>query len=722
MLRHLTLAPLLLAACTPTSSNPESQGGAPCVPNQVVECACVGGETGIQTCQPDGRYGACACAEQPPGGDHQPGTGGAPSEPPAGGSPPPPVGGEDPVEPPPAECDEGAEDQEACGQDGTRFRICAGGRWSEWGECAEAGPCVDEESDVQVCGVNGRGLRARTCRNGEWPAFGQCIDHDVCPDDTSGGELCGLNGSGTRSRRCEVGQWTEWTACEDPDVCLEGTSEDGQCGDGGAHSRQCRLGQWSAWSECSDERVCEPGEEDTQPCGELGLGAQVRRCSDGWWGAWGECAYPDPCERDPALRVEAPGTYPIDLRQTRAVHGTRCEPGVDGGEARVEIVLTHDSIVTARTTRSNFDPVLFLRSECARQGSEVDCNDDNGTRESALRVTLAAGTYHLFVGGYGDARGRTQLEVEIECADPVRAGARCERCNARFAGADCDRCAAGFAGPTCNPALSSIAIGHGYGCGLTAEGEAWCWGRNFDGQAEPPPGPFTQISAGDSHLCALTPQRRVVCWGDDDEGQASPPPGEFLHVEASRIHTCGLAVDGTIQCWGSDVEDASAAPDGTFVELAGANTSHTCARPAEGRIRCWGFLRRGQGSAPHFPVSGMAVGNYHVCALREAEGTPEHHTVHCWGAGGMYNNQQAVPPPGVFRSLSSGLHNTCGVNAAGQVECWGSDHEGQISDIPDGVFTQVSVGFVGVCGLRAQGGVECWGDMPNDVGEGPEVD
>ena len=82
-----------------------------------------------------------------------------------------------------------------------------------------------------------------------------------------------------------------------------------------------------------------------------------------------------------------------------------------------------------------------------------------------------------------------------------------------------------------------------------------CWGSNefnadYVGQATPPDGPFTLVSAGLAHTCGVKLDGSVECWGLNEYGQATPPDGEFALVSAGGGHTCGVRLDGSVECWG----------------------------------------------------------------------------------------------------------------------------------------------------------------------------
>ncbi len=89
-------------------------------------------------------------------------------------------------------------------------------------------------------------------------------------------------------------------------------------------------------------------------------------------------------------------------------------------------------------------------------------------------------------------------------------------------------------------------------------------GRQHQGQATPPAGTFTAVSAGLYHTCGVRTNGTLACWGYNAYGQATPPPGTFTAVSAGNAHTCALRTNGTLACWGRNDFGQATPPPGTF--------------------------------------------------------------------------------------------------------------------------------------------------------------
>lgn len=90
--------------------------------------------------------------------------------------------------------------------------------------------------------------------------------------------------------------------------------------------------------------------------------------------------------------------------------------------------------------------------------------------------------------------------------------------------------------------VASISVGENHTCAVMTDGDAKCWGRNFQGQI----GDGTSfnlrlvpvdvvsgtsaISAGSVHTCAVTTAGGVHCWGDNQFGQLGDGSGQFSNV------------------------------------------------------------------------------------------------------------------------------------------------------------------------------------------------
>lgn len=140
---------------------------------------------------------------------------------------------------------------------------------------------------------------------------------------------------------------------------------------------------------------------------------------------------------------------------------------------------------------------------------------------------------------------------------------------------------------------------YSWACGLTAAGDAMCWGDGgpygalgagalVDGSATPVavsgPQGWDAITLGGNFACARR-GTEPACWGRNDAGQlgdgtltARGVPGElagspaFAQLTAGFTHACGLRTDGTAACWGANL----------FGELGdGTTTTRTVPTPVD---------------------------------------------------------------------------------------------------------------------------------------------
>ncbi|TDP72065.1 Ig-like domain-containing protein [Bradymonas sediminis] len=282
-----------------------------------------------------------------------------------------------------------------------------------------------------------------------------------------------------------------------------------------------------------------------------------------------------------------------------------------------------------------------------------------------------------------------------------------------------------------------IEAGRYFSCGLLSNGDAYCWGQNgtdgmlghgtvdsgdgnelaHDTDAYVPTPvlggiKFESISLGHFHSCGLTAQGQAYCWGAGYYGQLGNADYEiiarpvavsgaynFVEIEASREFSCALEESHDLYCWGYN---------------------------ASGEL--------GQGDFSNYAVPkrvlghkfvGMTLGGYHACAISEAGPT------FCWGSGtqGQLGDGGDVDSPlpvqvdtsEQFVMLAGGYDHTCGLNTAGEVFCWGHNDMMQLGDAttldrsrpvradPAHTYVSIAAGAANTCGLDADDDVYCWG-------------
>ena len=287
------------------------------------------------------------------------------------------------------------------------------------------------------------------------------------------------------------------------------------------------------------------------------------------------------------------------------------------------------------------------------------------------------------------------------------------------------------AGALSDKKITAISAGGDHTCAITSEAtnNAYCWGFNLIGQlgnalttdsnipvAVSTVGvlsgkTITAISAGGYHTCALTSDvtNNAYCWGRNLEGQLGNALTTSSNIPVA-VSTVGVLSRKTITA-------------------ISAGDSHTCALTSEAtnNAYCWGFNLKGQlGNAlttsSNIPVAVSTVGvlsgktiteidagGYHTCAIT----TEAINNVYCWGwndvgqLGNASTTDSNIPVAvGVssggaligkkITAISAGFRHTCALksDATNNAYCWGWNLIGQLgnasttsSNIPVAVST-----------------------------------
>jgi alpha-tubulin suppressor-like RCC1 family protein len=176
-----------------------------------------------------------------------------------------------------------------------------------------------------------------------------------------------------------------------------------------------------------------------------------------------------------------------------------------------------------------------------------------------------------------------------------------------------------------------ISAGNFHACVERADGTAWCWGANEDGQLGD--GTLknrnkpvrvsgltgvTDLAGGRRSSCAVSGSA-VQCWGDDAHSQIGgngnslvPVPIAGLPsvsaVETGVDHACAVTSAQQLMCWGEGYsgqlgngQDGTGTESGTpvinglsGVTSAGLGWLSSCAATADGYLSCWGLNTTGQ--------------------------------------------------------------------------------------------------------------------------------
>lgn len=200
------------------------------------------------------------------------------------------------------------------------------------------------------------------------------------------------------------------------------------------------------------------------------------------------------------------------------------------------------------------------------------------------------------------------------------------------------------AGPLSGLDFIEVAAGFAYACAVSTGGDAFCWGNGIYGQlgngatltSETPVAvtmgglSFVSLGLGTFTSCAVTTDDEAYCWGRNNEGQVGDGTivtpltvptavstdgilsGEaVVDIQPGDESTCAATASGTAVCWG--MNDVGQLGDGTTDPslvpvqvsatggLAGktvnaVSTSYTvsCAANSDGSTACWGTNNYGE--------------------------------------------------------------------------------------------------------------------------------
>lgn len=306
--------------------------------------------------------------------------------------------------------------------------------------------------------------------------------------------------------------------------------------------------------------------------------------------------------------------------------------------------------------------------------------------------------------------------------------------------------------------FASVSGGWGHTCGVLVDGRGFCWGRNRFGavgngseadQLAPVPIDLghtlvSLTSAEDEYACGVTIDGNGFCWGKNDSYQLGDAALDFYGEPVPAFDYCNLPA--TIEC--------SLVPrpvrtgdlrkvlkfDTLAISAVSPGFSHTCALGPAGDPICWGSGTATVGqdtfaqTREPIPITSsisfdsLSAGATHNCGLTSGG------QAYCWGLNSF--GQLGTPDVGMrsttpvevsgghqFLSITAGGRNACGIKTDSTALCWGSNEFGQLARPPDSLsrapvpiqlpgapkIVSISVGERHGCAVTKEGAAYCWG-------------
>ena len=240
------------------------------------------------------------------------------------------------------------------------------------------------------------------------------------------------------------------------------------------------------------------------------------------------------------------------------------------------------------------------------------------------------------------------------------------------------------------PPLAAVASTLANGCGVTEDGELWCWGSNGNGllaraglapcsyyspcdTASYPParadlldGKVKDVTIAFGGAFAFTASNQLMSWGtsvtigrtSSADVDPNPLPVDLPNISSISISLHGdgqsrgnnvcAAAQGRVYCWGgyNAPPRVVALPADQYATQVSASL-HTCTRTIDGSVFCWGSNQAGQ--------LGDGTGIDHYLVPTKVEGLK-------------------AKAAKVVASKAT----TCALLLTGEVQCWGANDKGQL--------------------------------------------
>lgn len=270
-------------------------------------------------------------------------------------------------------------------------------------------------------------------------------------------------------------------------------------------------------------------------------------------------------------------------------------------------------------------------------------------------------------------------------------------------------------------------------CALTASGEVWCWGENYQCEvgldcsessifyeiteparvttaANTPLPPARQLTLGRGRGCATLRTGELYCWGeeygDTSASDVARPVdttgvGSLVDISTGRFATCVVGDGGQVWCMGRNINGLLG--QGCLESESGCVTSSTAPLAVQ------------TDTGPLTGARQVAVYTSTACAVLEDD------TVWCWGhntygqlgiGSDLVGAVVDVPLTETASQLTLSDQGACALGASG-VWCWGSDgsRDGAYPNLePMTDVAQVVRGQQQYCARKSDGSVTCWGE------------